>query len=95
MDSASSDMLNGKLPGPSSSNVKNEANDASDGCTTGAAYMYVRSGETWSAQAYLKASNSGASDWFGLSVSISVRFELGEFRRSWWTYRDYERREFQ
>ena len=32
---------------------------------SGAAYVFVRSGTTWSQQAYLKASNTGASDRFG------------------------------
>lgn len=38
---------------------------------SGAAYVFVRSGTTWSQQAYLKASNTGAGDWFGWSVAIS------------------------
>ena len=33
----------------------------------GAAYVFVRSGGVWSQQAYLKASNTGASDQFGIS----------------------------
>ncbi|HKQ49719.1 MAG TPA: FG-GAP repeat protein [Phycisphaerae bacterium] len=37
----------------------------------GAAYVFVRSGTTWSQQAYLKASNTGASDEFGYSVAVS------------------------
>jgi len=37
----------------------------------GAAYVFVRSGTTWTQQAYLKASNSAASDQFGYSVAIS------------------------
>jgi hypothetical protein len=37
----------------------------------GAAYVLVRNGTTWSQQAYLKASNTGASDRFGTSISIS------------------------
>lgn len=37
----------------------------------GAAYVFTRSGSTWSQQAYLKASNTGAGDAFGISVSIS------------------------
>ncbi len=45
--------------------TNNSANDA------GAAYVFVRSGTAWSQQAFLKASNSGASDWFGASVGIS------------------------
>ncbi|MDT8438116.1 MAG: FG-GAP repeat protein [Wenzhouxiangellaceae bacterium] len=44
----------------------NAANDS------GAAYVFVREGSgAWSQQAYLKASNTGASDRFGESVSIS------------------------
>jgi len=37
----------------------------------GAAYVFVRSGTTWSQQAYLKASNTDAGDFFGISVAIS------------------------
>jgi hypothetical protein len=43
----------------------NSANSA------GAAYVFTRSGTTWSQQAYLKASNTGIGDSFGSSVSIS------------------------
>ena len=39
--------------------------------SSGAAYVFVRSGTTWSQQAYLKASNTGASDQFGWSVAVS------------------------
>ena len=38
--------------------------------TAGAAYVFVRNGTTWTQQAYLKASNPDASDWFGYSVSL-------------------------
>jgi hypothetical protein len=37
----------------------------------GAAYVFMRNGATWSQQAYLKASNTGAGDAFGLSVAVS------------------------
>ncbi|MCZ7599566.1 MAG: FG-GAP repeat protein [Gammaproteobacteria bacterium] len=37
----------------------------------GAAYVFVRDGTTWTQQAYLKASNTGASDVFGHSVAVS------------------------
>jgi len=43
-------------------------NSATD---SGAAYVFVRNETNWSQQAYLKASNTGASDWFGYSVSVS------------------------
>lgn len=38
---------------------------------SGAAYVFVRDGSNWVQQAFLKASNTGAGDWFGHSVSIS------------------------
>jgi hypothetical protein len=38
---------------------------------SGAAYVFVRDGTTWTQQAYLKASNTGAADLFGISVSVS------------------------
>jgi alpha-tubulin suppressor-like RCC1 family protein len=37
----------------------------------GAAYVFVRNGTTWTQQAYLKASNTGAGDEFGYSVAVS------------------------
>jgi hypothetical protein len=37
----------------------------------GAAYVFVRSGNSWSQQAYLKAPNAEADDLFGHSVAIS------------------------
>ncbi|TDU66522.1 FG-GAP repeat protein [Prosthecobacter fusiformis] len=38
---------------------------------SGAAYVFVRSGSTWSQQAYLKAAQVSASDQFGFSVAVS------------------------
>jgi CSLREA domain-containing protein len=38
---------------------------------SGAVYVFVRSGGSWTQQAYLKASNTGASDEFGISVTVS------------------------
>jgi hypothetical protein len=54
-------------------------NNVSDCATTkvncadnsGAVYVFTRSGATWSEQAYVKASNTGAGDQFGFSVSLS------------------------
>ena len=46
-----------------------QANNNAD--SSGAAYVFVRSGGAWSQQAYLKASNTGAYDLFGYSVAIS------------------------
>jgi len=38
---------------------------------SGAAYVYVRSGTNWVQQAYLKAANTDAGDFFGYSVAVS------------------------
>jgi len=38
---------------------------------SGAAYVFTRSGTIWSQQSYLKASNTGANDNFGMAVSLS------------------------
>jgi hypothetical protein len=46
------------------------AND--DAAESGAAYVFVRSGISWTQQAYLKASNAGAGDAFGTSVAVSA-----------------------
>ena len=37
----------------------------------GAAYVFVRSGTTWSQQAFIKASNTGFNDWFGSKIALS------------------------
>lgn len=47
----------------------NQANN--DASASGAAYVFARSGGVWSQDAYLKASNTGATDHFGLSVAVS------------------------
>jgi hypothetical protein len=39
--------------------------------STGAAYVFVRSGDTWSQQAYLKPSNTGLNDQFGVRLALS------------------------
>jgi len=39
--------------------------------SSGAAYVFVREGDDWSQQAYLKASNTGVGDNFGYSIGIS------------------------
>ncbi len=73
--------------------ARNEASDA-DGVNgdqtdnsvpnSGAAYIFVRNGTSWAQEAYLKASNSDGSDYFGWSASLSsdyavigAPFELG------------------
>ena len=47
-------------------------NAADNSCANaGAAYVFVRSGTSWSFQAYLKASNTAASQLFGSAVTVS------------------------
>ena len=40
--------------------------------TAGAAYVFSRTGTSWSQQAYIKASNAEANDWFGVMLSLSA-----------------------
>jgi len=41
-----------------------------NGLDTGAAYVFLRSGTTWSKQARLVASDGAATDWFGSAVAV-------------------------
>jgi hypothetical protein len=50
--------------------------DDDKGSNSGSAYIFNRSGETWSQQQKLIASDGAASDVFGNSVSISVDFAI-------------------
>ena len=56
-----------------SSNATGTNGNPSDNSASqsGAAYVFVRSGATWKQSAYLKASNTGVSDFFGYAVAIS------------------------
>jgi|GEM_PF-1354269 len=40
--------------------------------STGAVYVFTRSGATWSQEAYVKASNTGNDDRFGIGVALSA-----------------------
>ena len=46
-------------------------NDVKADISTGAAYVFVRSGTNWSQQAFFKASNTGPNDWFGSRLALS------------------------
>ncbi len=39
--------------------------------SAGAAYVFAAAGETWSQQAFIKASNAGHEDWFGVRLALS------------------------
>ena len=47
----------------------NEQDNGAPG--SGAAYVFRRRGTAWAQEAYLKASNTGAGDWFGRSVAVA------------------------
>ncbi len=47
----------------------NQADNSVPGA--GAAYIFVRANNSWSQQAYIKASNTGATDLFGYGVALS------------------------
>jgi HJR/Mrr/RecB family endonuclease len=47
----------------------NQADNSAVG--SGAVYVFTRAGTTWTQQAYLKASNTGAGDIFGTSIALS------------------------
>ena len=51
--------------------VGSPLDDTAAGSDAGSAYVFVRSGTTWTEQQKLTASDAGAVDWFGSSVSIS------------------------
>jgi hypothetical protein len=59
-------------PGESSNVTGVNGDPNNDGAhNSGAVYVFARDGDTWTQQAYLKASNTESEDYFGHSVSIS------------------------
>ncbi len=52
-----------------SSALGGESDNSAD--QSGAVYVFTRSGTTWTQQAFLKASNAEADDFFGTSVALS------------------------
>ncbi|WP_193214735.1 hypothetical protein [Luteolibacter marinus] len=71
-------------PGEDSSSVGVDGPEGSDvSASAGAAYVFSRSAGLWSQSAYLKASNTGAGDWFGSSVAVgSSTVAVGASRES-------------
>ncbi len=59
-------------PGEDSNATGVDGNQTDNSATgSGAVYVFTRSGGSWSQQAYLKASNTGAGDEFGYSVAVA------------------------
>jgi hypothetical protein len=47
------------------------ASDQKANTSSGAAAIFARNGTTWTQQAYIKASNTGQNDWFGVRLALS------------------------
>ena len=47
------------------------ATDQKANTSSGAAAIFVRTGTAWAQQAYVKASNTGVEDWFGIRLALS------------------------
>jgi hypothetical protein len=50
----------------------NQNQTSNSAASSGAVYVYTRSSGAWTQQAYIKASNTGANDEFGIDVSLSA-----------------------
>ncbi|MCH8056663.1 MAG: FG-GAP repeat protein [Proteobacteria bacterium] len=62
-------MIGAQLEASNATGINGDQSDNS-AIQAGAAYVFTRSGMTWSQQAYLKASNTDAGDMFGISLAI-------------------------
>src|SRR6478735_4392981 len=59
-------------PGDRSTATGINGDPFADGATSsGAVYVYVRSGDSWARQAYIKASNTAEWDYFGTALALS------------------------
>ncbi len=61
-------------PGESSNaiGINNGGQGDNSALQSGAAYVFNRAGNTWAQQSYIKASNTGAGDFFGWSLALSA-----------------------
>ncbi|MFN0206613.1 MAG: FG-GAP repeat protein [Planctomycetota bacterium] len=62
-------VVSSHLEDSSTTGINGPSNNSLSG--SGAAFAFTRSGTTWTQQAFIKASNTGGLDLFGLSVAIS------------------------
>jgi hypothetical protein len=69
-DGAADDFLGIAVAISGDTAVASARNDADAGPQSGSAYIYTRSGDTWTQRAKLTASDAAAVDWFGSSVAI-------------------------
>jgi hypothetical protein len=70
--SVSGDIVTVGAPNESSSATGVNGNQTNiNAFSSGAVYVFVRDGATWTQEAYLKASNTGMNDYFGTSLFLS------------------------
>jgi len=67
---AAADLLGSSISIHSDTIAAGAWGEDTSGSTSGAVYVFVRSGTSWTQQAKLKASNAGATDNLGYSVSV-------------------------
>ena len=70
-DAAAEDQFGYSVAVSGDTAVVGNRGDADGGLDSGSAYVFVRSGTTWSQQAKLTASDAAADDFFGDSVAVS------------------------
>ena len=70
VDISGETIVIGSAESSSSTGINGDQNDNSADFS-GAAYVFIRSGTSWSQEAYLKASNTDRRDLFGYDVAIS------------------------
>ncbi|MBV1928377.1 MAG: FG-GAP repeat protein, partial [Gammaproteobacteria bacterium] len=71
--SADGNTLAVSAPGEDSASTEINGDGNDDNASrAGAVYLFSRTGNSWSQQAYLKASNTDTNDWFGQSVALSA-----------------------
>ncbi|MCC6215162.1 MAG: hypothetical protein IT376_09850, partial [Polyangiaceae bacterium] len=75
-DGAASDWFGYALSLDSSVALVGAYGDDDNGSTSGSAYVFTRSGTTWSQQAKLVASDGAAGDYFGRAVALAVPYAL-------------------
>ena len=63
--------IGARLEDSNSTGISSTPNTDDSVSNSGAAYLYVRNGITWSHQAYIKADNAGAYNYFATSVDLS------------------------
>ena len=60
------------LEGSKTAGINTIPNDDGTADKSGAVYVFSRAGSSWSEQAYIKASNTGANNEFGVALSLST-----------------------